>query len=174
MLLLLCTSLSTATHQTKDENQHRLFPWMLLQRGARFLGFGHHWSHSRWSPSAGTRASQNEELFQTVGEYQPPVSAYSFTFHCRCSLQSTWAAGWGGSREASLCTDLLLHGQEPLYWLLCPGFAHTLVRAQECIFFLTLIFGCIGALHRHATAGLKAASQLQRYSDWGDALPCKL
>lgn len=106
-MLLLCTSFSTATHQTKDKNQYRLFPGMLLQGGARLLGFGHHWSYSCWSPSTGTRASQNEELFQTAREYQPPVSVTAFSICNSCSLQSAQADGWGGSREAPLCTDPL-------------------------------------------------------------------
>lgn len=154
MMLLLCTSFSTATHQTKDKNQHRLFPWMLLQGGARLLGFGHHWSYSCWSPSTGTRASQNEELFQTAREYQPPVSVTAFSICYSCSLRSAQADGWGGSREAPLCTDPLPCGPEPLNCLLCPRFAHTFTRVRELTFSWWSFFGSMWVLHRHLTAGL--------------------
>lgn len=141
MMLLLCTSFSTATHQTKDKNQYRLFPWMLLQGRARLLGFRHHWSYSCWSPSTSTRASQDEELFQTAREYQPPVSVYGFSSCYCCSMQSAWADVCGGLREAPLCTDLLLCSQEPLNWLLCPRFADTFARAWECAFSWASFFG---------------------------------
>ena len=174
MMLLLCTSFSTVTHQTKDKNQYRLFPWMLLQGGARLLGFGHYWSYSCWSPSTSTRASQNEELFQTAREYQPPVSVYGFSFCYCCSLQSAWADGWGGSREAPLCTNPLLCGQEPLNWLLCPRFAHTFARAQECTFSWLSFFASMWVLHGHLTAGLKTFLVSCKGSHWGGVLPQKM
>lgn len=172
MMLLLCTSFSTATHQTKDKNQYRLFPWMLLQGGTWLLGFGHHWSYSCWSSSTGTRTSQNEELFQTARKYQPPVSVYDFSFCCCCSLQSAWVDGWGRSREAPFCTDLLPCGQEPLNWLSCPRFAH--IFARECTFSWPPCCGSMWVLHRHLTAGLKTFLVSCKCSHWGDVLPQKM
>lgn len=171
-MLLVCPSFSTATHQTKDKNQYRLFPWMLLQGGTWLLGFGHHWSYSCWSSSTGTRTSQNEELFQTARKYQPPVSVYDFSFCCCYSLPSTWIDGWGGSREALFCTDLLLCGQKPLNRLPCPRFAHTLAR--KCTFSWPSSFGSMWVLHGQLTAGLNTFLVSCKCSHWGDVLPQKM
>lgn len=152
MMLLVCPSFSTATHQTKDKNQYRLFPWMLLQGGTWLLGFGHHWSYSCWSSSAGTRTSQNEELFQTARKYQPPVSVYDFSFCCCCSLQST---------------DLLLCGQAPLNQLPCP-------LARKCTFSWPSSFGSMWVLHGQLTAGLNTFLVSCKCSHWGDVLPQKM
>lgn len=129
MMLLLCPSFSTATHQTKDKNQYRLFPWMLLQGGTWLLGSGHHWSYSCWSSSTGTRTSQNEELFQTARKYQPPVSVYDFSFcYCYSLPELMDGEGQGKLLPAQICSCVAVSP-----WTCCPRFA------QGMHFFLTII-----------------------------------